>query len=192
MNLSFINELIERAPEYAPAEIEETRVLAEKALKQLRTLLFDLRPVILETQGLIPALELYTERLRETDELNINLIIEHEFERLSTKAEIAIFAVIQEAVNNARKYAQGGQIDLTLRTDQDRLIVSVKDDGQGFDVHGVSSSYDKRGSLGMINMQERAEAVSGIFKIYSEVGRGTEVTLSLPLAENLLTNAERK
>lgn len=192
MSLGFTKELIKRAPELAVDEIEQNNEVAERALKQLRTLLFDLRPVILETQGLIPALEVYTERLRETDDLNIILTVEGEFERLSRKAEVAIFAVIQETTNNAKKYAQASRIDLIIRPDleNNRLTVIVKDDGVGFDVHAVMSKYDERGSLGMINMQERTEAINGTFKIQSEIGKGTTGVLTLPLTENLLENQE--
>ncbi|MBE7470800.1 MAG: GAF domain-containing sensor histidine kinase [Anaerolineales bacterium] len=192
MSLSFTKELIKRAPEHALDEIDLNLGVSEKALKQLRTLLFDLRPVILETQGLIPALEVYAERLAETDKLNIVLTVEKEFERLSPKAEVAIFAVIQEAVNNAKKYAQASQIDLILQPDesQDTLTVLIKDNGLGFDVHKVKARYEERGSLGMINMQERSSAINGVFTIHSEVGQGTEVILTLPLHENLLSNSK--
>ncbi|MBN1218388.1 MAG: GAF domain-containing sensor histidine kinase [Anaerolineae bacterium] len=187
MSLNFAKELMNRAPELVPEEIDESAAVAERALKQLRTLLFDLRPVILETQGLFPALELYAERLQETEQLNVVLTTTHEFARLSSRAEVAIFAVIQEAVNNARKYAYASRIDLILDPDEDNdiLTVSIKDNGVGFDVQTVKGRYDERGSLGMINMQERADGVNGTFKIRSEVGKGTEVTLSLPLSENL-------
>ena len=192
MSLSFTKELIKRAPEHAPGEIDLNMSVAEKALKQLRTLLFDLRPVILETQGLIPALEVYAERLAETDQLNIILSVEREFERLSPKAEVAIFAVIQEAVNNAKKYAKAARIDLILRPheSQNTMTIIIKDDGVGFDVHAMKARYDERGSLGMINMQERTSAINGTFTIHSEVGQGTEVVLSLPLTENLLSNSK--
>jgi len=188
MSLGFTKELIKRAPEHASSEIEQNVSVAEKALKQLRTLLFDLRPIILETQGLVPALEVYTQRLKETDNLNIILSVEDEFERLSGKAEVAVFAVIQEMVNNAKKYAQASRIDIILRPDesQDTLTVLIKDDGVGFDVHAVMSGYDERGSLGMINTHERTEAINGTFKISSEIGHGTEASLILPLRENLL------
>jgi signal transduction histidine kinase len=192
MSLGFTKELIKRAPELAMDEIEQNNEVAERALKQLRTLLFDLRPVILETQGLIPALEVYTERLQETDDLNIILTVEGELERLSRKAEVAIFAVIQETTNNAKKYAQASRIDLIIRPDlqNDVLTVIIKDDGVGFDVQAVMSKYDERGSLGMINIQERTEAINGTFKIQSEVGKGTTAVLTLPLTENLLENQE--
>lgn len=192
MSLTFTKELIKRAPEHALGEIDLNLTVSEKALKQLRTLLFDLRPVILETQGLIPALEVYAERLGETDKLNIVLTIEHEFERLSRRAEVAVFAVIQEAVNNAKKHAQAQQIDLILQPDesQDTLTVLIKDNGKGFDLQAMKARYETRGSLGMINMQERTSAINGTFSIHSEVGQGTEVILSLPLNENLLSHSK--
>jgi signal transduction histidine kinase len=188
MSLGFTKELLKHDLAMAVSEIEQNQEIADKTLKQLRTLLFDLRPVILETQGLIPALEVYSERLAETDDLNIHLRIEHEFERLSRTAEIAIFSIIQEAVNNAKKYAQAARIDLIVQADerQDSLTVFIKDDGIGFDVQKVKARYDQQGSLGMINMQERTEMINGQLKIQSEVGQGTTVILSLPLSENLL------
>ena len=192
MSLSFTKNLINRAPEYAEGEIDHNLTVAEKALKQLRTLLFDLRPVILETQGLIAALEMYSERLQETDNLKVLLTIENGFERLSAKAEVAIFAIVQEAINNAKKYAQATHIDLTVQANekQDTLTVFIKDDGCGFDVKQVKARYEEQGSLGLINMQERAEMIGGTLKIHSEIGRGTKVFLSLPLSENFKKNED--
>lgn len=188
MSLDFTKKLLIHAPDDAPTEMDLAKEVAQKALKQLRTLLFDLRPVILETRGLIPALEVYAERLQETDKLNVVLTVIEEFPRLSSKAEVAIFAVVQEAVNNAKKYAEASRIDLILRPDplQDTLAVCIKDDGRGFDVRKVTANYDQRGSLGMINMQERTNVTNGTFKIHSEEGKGTTITLDLPLSENLL------
>jgi len=192
MSLGYTKELLKKAPEHAPREIEESASVADRALKQLRTLLFDLRPVILETQGLVPALEVYAERLQETEELNINLIITGEFERLSPKTEVAVFAVVQEAINNAKKYANPSQIDVMLDpdVDEDTLTVFVRDDGEGFDIQTVTVNYDERGSLGLINSRERAEAINGSFTIRSDRGKGTEVILRLPLKENLLKESK--
>ena len=187
MSLGFTKELIKRSPDLALSEIEQNLEIANKTLKQLRTLLFDLRPVILETQGLLPALEVYCERLVETDDLNVVLTIQKEFDRLSTTAEIAIFSIIQEAINNAKKYANASQIDLVVQPDQqqDSLTFLIKDDGVGFDVQKVKARYDEQGSLGMINMQERTETIRGRLKIQSKLGEGTKVILVLPFTENL-------
>lgn len=191
LSLSLVKELIKQAPEMALNEIDLTLSMANQALKQLRTLLFDLRPVVLETQGLIPALELYTERLQETDNLNITLTVEKEFNRLSPRAEVAVFAVVQEAVNNAKKHAHALHIEVGLCPDetQDLLTVSIKDNGSGFDIKAVTAGYDKRGSLGLITMRERTESINGTFKLNSKTGEGTEVILALPITENLLKNS---
>jgi signal transduction histidine kinase len=192
MSLGFTKELLKRSPDLAEAEISESLEVANKTLKQLRTLLFDLRPVILETQGLIPALELYAERLEETEDLNIALSVENEFQRLAPKAEVAIFSIIQEAVNNAKKYANASQIELVVQADpqQDSLTFLIKDDGVGFDVQEVKARYDEQGSLGMINMQERTEMINGQLRIQSTIGQGARIILNLPLSENLLGEDE--
>lgn len=190
MTLDFAKGLITKAPEYLPDELDQTTNLAKKALKQLRTLLFDLRPVVLETQGLIPALEVYSQRLCESEGLNINLQLQEEPARLSARAEEAIFAVVQEAVNNARKYAEASRIDLIIEPEesQDTLTVTIQDDGLGFDMSAVMNHYEERGSLGMINMKERTEGINGTFRLHSQPERGTVISLIVPLAENLATD----
>jgi signal transduction histidine kinase len=73
---------------------------------------------------------------------------------------------------------------------EDTLTVFVKDDGDGFDIQAVTAKYDERGSLGIINSRERADAINGSFTIRSDKGKGTEVILRLPLKENLLKESK--
>lgn len=187
MSANFIETAMRHgATDQALKELSEMVPIAEKALHQVRTLLFDLRPVILETQGLIPALESYASRLRDHEKLNVVLSVNGEFGRLSHKAELAVFSVVQEAITNARKHAQASRIDIEVTpTDDDQLLVRVHDDGVGFDVSNVMTRYEERGSLGMLNMKERADIVGGDFSIASQPGHGTTVTLRLPLVHNL-------
>jgi signal transduction histidine kinase len=194
MNMTFIKELMKLAPHRVEGEIDKTMDLADQTMKQLRTLLFDLRPVILETQGLVPALEVYLERFQEAEEIETELMIKDKFERLSARAEIAIFSIIQEALNNIKKYAQASRLDLLfeIRERQNWLIISIKDDGQGFDVQKVKAGYDKKNSFGLLNMQERAAALAGSLEINSTLGQGTQVILSLPLIKNLRSNVKEK
>lgn len=194
MNLNFIKDLMRLVPDRVPGEIDKTISLAEQTMKQLRTLLFDLRPVILETQGLVPALGVYLERFKEADEIDTELIVKNKFDRLSVKAEVAIFAIIQEAINNAKKYAEASCLQLIFDVDeaQDWLTVSIMDDGEGFDVQAVKAGYDQRDSFGLLNMQERAATLGGSLEINSELGQGTQVILAMPLTKNLLNNAKEK
>lgn len=187
MSANFIETAMKHgAVDQALKELSEMLPIAEKALHQVRTLLFDLRPVILETQGLIPALASYASRLRDQEKLNVTLTVNGEFGRLSHKAELAVFSVVQEAITNARKHAQASRIDIEVTpTGEDQLLVCVRDDGVGFDVSKVLSRYEERGSLGMLNMKERADIVAGEFTISSQPGHGTTVSLRLPLSHNL-------
>jgi signal transduction histidine kinase len=186
MSANFVKEaLAHNSPEHAVNELGEMMPVAEKALRQVRTLLFDLRPVILETQGVAPALQSYAQRLREAEGLNVVFTAEGELGRLSHNAELAIFSIVQEAITNAKKHAQASRIDIQLTPTGDNLIVVVRDNGVGFDVKSVTGRYDERGSLGMLNMRERAELVQGDLTLSSQPGQGTVITLQVPLASNL-------
>lgn len=186
MSANFVKEaLAHKAPEHALKELGEMMPVAEKALRQVRTLLFDLRPVILETQGVAPALQSYAQRLREAEGLNVVFTAGGEIGRLSHNAESAIFSIVQEAITNAKKHAHASRIDIELTPTSDNLVVVVRDDGVGFDVKAVTGRYEERGSLGMLNMKERAELVQGDLSLSSQPGQGTIITLQVPLASNL-------
>ena len=187
MSANFVQQAIaHESIEHAVAELDEMLPVAEKALRQVRTLLFNLRPVILETQGLVPALESYARRLRDAEGMNVVLNAEGEFGRLSHNAEVAVFTIVQEAITNAKKHARASRIDIDVAPEDGELVVVIRDDGVGFNTKDVSDGYDERGSLGMLNMQERAEIVEGSLTVSSQTGQGTTITMRLPLAPNLL------
>ncbi len=187
INVEFIRKLLDLEPERVLDELENLVPLAQKALRQLRTLLFDLRPVILETQGLIPAFESYISRQQEAADplapgLRYHLRVDGFSDRLAPKAERAIFSIVQEAVGNVRKHAQARNVWLTVLTHEDALVIEVRDDGRGFDVARMEAEYDQRGSLGMLNMEERCASIEGRLSIQSRPGSGSAITLTVPLA----------
>jgi signal transduction histidine kinase len=176
--------------DHAVNELGEMMPVAEKALHQVRTLLFNLRPVILETQGLVPALESYAQRLREAEGMNVMLNASGKFDRLPHNAEVAIFTIVQEAITNAKKHARASRIDIEVTPTDDKLTVVVRDNGVGFDPKAVTDRYDERGSLGMLNMQERAEIVNGTLSLESKPGQGTTITLQLPINTHLAAESK--
>jgi signal transduction histidine kinase len=175
--IGFVTKLQEFEPEKVSDELEDLLPVAQKALRQVRTLLFDLRPVILETQGLVPALESYVQRQREMGDANYTLQVQGFSGRLAAPAERAIFSIVQEAVGNTRKHAQARNVWIAVVEQDGELRVGVRDDGLGFDAETMSAEYDQRGSLGMLNMRERAEAIGGRLLIRSQAGGGTAVIL---------------
>ena len=193
MSVQFAKEILTRTPERLDklrAELDELEPLATKALYQVQTMLFDLHPVVLKTQGLAPALESYVKHLRLANDFAVSLEIKDFSERLDAKAEAAIFSIVQEAVGNARKHAYANHLELRMVKQDGNLVVTVRDDGQGFDIARVDRSYDRCGSLGLRNMRERAEMLNGEFSIKSAVGQGTLVKLIVPLQASGRTDSD--
>ncbi len=182
MRLNYTRNLFSRDTSRVPEELEKLEELARGTTKEIRHMLFTLRPLVLETQGLRAALETLVQKLHDTDPLlNVQLDLDSQLENLDKDAEGMIFYIIEEAVGNARKHAQAQNIWVRSLTDNDTYLIEIKDDGVGFDVAAMQSTYDKRGSLGMLNMSERSEVMSAKLSIASAIGQGTRVSIRLPL-----------
>jgi signal transduction histidine kinase len=182
MNVEFIKRLLaENRPTQAVSELDALENLARKTAWDVRTMLFELRPIILETKGLVPTLEQYVQRFPDTEEPRVQLDTGGFTRRLDPKTETTVFTIMQEAVNNARKHAKGKHIWLRLEQKGTDLVASVQDDGVGFDVEKVKASYEKRGSFGLLNMHERAQLVGGRTEIRSAPGKGAAVIITVPL-----------
>ena len=184
MRLNYLRMMLEREQDLdqTAEELERVEELARRTTKEIRHMLFTLRPLILETQGLEAALEQYVSKLAETDDTLIHLEARPEVDRLvDPNAQGVGFYIIEEAISNARKHAQADNIWVRLYVQDDNFVAEIEDDGLGFDVDEVQVRYDERGSLGMINMHERAELVGGNLVIASAPGEGTCIKLIVPL-----------
>jgi signal transduction histidine kinase len=192
MNIKFVQDLLQNSPDQAARELAQLEPLTSKALRQVRTLLFDLRPVILETHGLVPALESYLERLRQDSPVEFRLQVKGEVPRLNSRAEAAIFSIVQEAINNATRHAYAQHMAVIVECQDDGLEVTIRDDGMGFDLKEVDSGYGQRGSMGLLNMRERADMLNGELDIETDPGQGTAVRLRLPVTLNLRPDIEKE
>jgi signal transduction histidine kinase len=95
-------------------------------------------------------------------------------------------------VNNARKHAQAKHIWVRLKTSAGEMVLlEIEDDGVGFDVNVLSNDYESRGSLGMVNLQERTELVNGALQIESAEGQGTKIAVIIPLTEDAAERIRR-
>lgn len=181
MRLDFIRLLLDRDQAQAKQELEQAREAVMRVGKDLRGLLFTLRPLTLETQGLSAALRQYEQRLRDNDNVPIDIQPGNLGNELDANLAATIFAVIEEAVNNARKHARGAPIHVNVQQQSGAIIATVTDEGPGFDLNAVDNNYTARGSLGMVNMRDRARLVEGHLTVESAPGRGTRITLRVPL-----------
>jgi signal transduction histidine kinase len=183
MRINYTRKLLERDPDKVDAELVKIEDLARRTTKEIRHMLFTLRPLVLETQGLAAALQQSIQKITETDPgVTIHLEAESIEDKVDLNTQGVIFYIVEEALTNARKsYSKAKNIWVRLRAEPDAIIAEVQDDGEGFDVSTVMSSYESRGSLGMVNMRERAQLVNGEWMIDSQPGRGTTMTLAVPL-----------
>ncbi len=193
MRVNFVRRLMERDAKSASDELNKIEELALRTTKEIRHMLFTLRPLVLESQGLVAALEAMAEKMRDTFEQNVLIDVDQKvLPDLEIGKQTVIFYIVEEAVNNARKYAQAGHIWVRLKGIGSGLaLLEIQDDGKGFDITEIDANYEKRGSLGMINMRERSELVNGIFKIQSSAGKGTRVQVFLPLNEDAADRLRR-
>lgn len=182
MTLEFTGQLITNGDtERAIEEIYQARETANEATREIRNLLFDLRPLVLDAEngGLIAALRHFTERFRKGPGPKITLSEDYP-ERLSHNIELTTFAIVQEAVNNALKHSGAENCWIDVRETDDKLIATVRDDGKGFDPDTVQAEYETRGSWGMLSMSERATLIEATVSIASKPGKGALVTLTAP------------
>ena len=186
MRVNFARRLIDRDVKAAGDEMFKIEDLARRTTKEIRHMLFTLRPLVLESAGLIAALDSMAEKMRDT--YGQNVIIEADqsvIEQMEMGKQGVIFYIADEAVNNARKHAEAEHIWVRLRPLKDDVVLlEVEDDGVGFDVGSVDSGYERRGSLGVVNMRERTELVNGVFQMDSQEGKGTRIRVWVPLTEN--------
>lgn len=187
MQLDYISRLLENDPKEARQEIDKARGVAQQAVKEIRTSLFTLRPLVLESKGLSAALEQFGERLRENDKVPIQVESGDFGIELDANVAVTVFAIIEEAIGNARKHAPQAPVFVSLQRKENSLVAVVQDQGPGFDVEKVESNYDKKTSLGLQNMHERAKLIDGNLMIVSAPGHGTRITLAVPIPPPLLT-----
>ena len=180
MQVDFIKKLMVHDPGRVGAELDHLGQTGQQVIHDMRTMLFDLRPLILETQGLGAALQLFTERHQVGGKTQIHLHLEDAATRYPARVESTVFGIVQEAVNNALKHARAQNLWVRLAQRGLTLAVEVEDDGVGFDMERVVQSYASRESFGLLNMRERADIVGGELTMVSAVGQGTTVMLRVP------------
>lgn len=181
MRVNFIRTMIRKNPDQALIELQKVEDLAKQTSKEIRGMLFTLRPLVLESQGLAKAIETVIHKLKEADNLNIQFVGKDNAQLLNENAQTVVFSIVEEALGNARKYSQANLIEVRMWREDNLFVVRVQDDGVGFDVQDVNRDYSSRGSLGMVNMRERAERIDGSLRLESAIGQGTTITLVVPL-----------
>jgi signal transduction histidine kinase len=161
----------------AAAELRRSQELARQALEEMRSMIFELRPPELASDGLLPAVRKHVEILRRVHGVRIRLRATGE-RRLRGRTEREVFRILQEALANAVRHARPTTVDVGVDMAPGRLVVVVSDDGVGFD---PSASALRARHLGLTSMEERAAALGGRLQVTSAPGRGTSIRAEVPV-----------
>jgi signal transduction histidine kinase len=168
--------LLDRDGAAAREEVARLGELAQEALAELRALIFELRPASLEEEGLAATLRKQVDVLRRVHGRPIELRIAGGVS-LPPRVEAEVLRIAQEALHNALRHASASRVELRLSARADRLVLTVADDGVGFD---PSEPGLRSRRLGLTSMEERGQAVGGTLTVVSRPGEGTTVTLEVP------------
>jgi signal transduction histidine kinase len=147
--------------------------IAQQALQEMRLLVYQLRPLALESEGLVGALEQRLETVERRAGVQAVVSVQGEID-LPAGVEEELYRIAQEALNNALKHARASRVELSIRAVEDGVTLQVTDDGRGFDL----ASAGDRGGLGLVGMHERAARIGARLDVRSAPGEGTAVTVS--------------
>jgi signal transduction histidine kinase len=163
------------------ALLRKGQIMATTVLDEIHNLIYELRPSIIDELGLVPAINYMAERHVKVAGIAVSIKTSGRIHRLPPSLEIALFRIIQESLNNIVRHAKATRAIISLSFKKDVIKVSVKDNGIGFNVDKVLKSREKTKAFGLLGVRERADLMDGILNINSSPGKGTEITLEVPV-----------
>jgi len=158
-------------------ELDALKATASATFIKIRDFIFELRPMMLDDLGLIPTLRHYFDAFKEQNEIEVHFTVSGTERRLESYLEIMVFRAVQELVSNAARHSQASSVRTHIDTGEDRVVVDVEDDGQGFNEEQAMAN-----SMGIKVIKERVDILNGEFNIDTAIGQGTRIGFTIPLA----------
>jgi two-component system sensor histidine kinase DegS len=167
--------LMEVDANQARDELNNLKTSAMGTFQKVRNFIFELRPMMLDDLGLAPTIRRYADAFKEQTGMDVSVTITGSERRLQPYLEVMLFRAIQELLGNAARHGQATQVKILLDMGEDRVRVSVDDNGKGFD----TESHQQGSSLGLKLIRERAEMLGGNFEMDSAPGKGTRISFTV-------------
>ncbi len=163
-------------PTLAAAQLAELKTMSTQALQELRDLIVDLRPSLLDDLGLVPALQSQVQSFTQRTGVQADFVLNGRRQRVQPEIETIVYRIAQEALTNVTKHAQARRVTVQIGFDEHELHLEVRDDGRGFD-----AANGRRQVWGLLGMQERVALVGGSCVVQSQPGQGTAVQVTIPI-----------
>lgn len=160
----------------AREELNNLKSSAMGTFQKVRNFIFELRPMMLDDLGLVPTVRRYVDAFKEQTGLDISVTVTGNERRLEPYLEVMLFRALQELLGNAARHSQATLVRILLDMGQERVRVSVDDNGKGFDPETLLQGN----SLGLRLIRERAEMLGGNFEVDSNIGKGARISFAVP------------
>ncbi len=179
INLDILRTQLPGGNEPVHARLEDAAALLESTASTIENVMAELRPPMLDDYGLLPALQWYANDFTRRTGIEVEVHGDESEDRLEQASEIALFRIVQEALNNVAKHAHASKVEIKLERAGGQRVLTILDDGIGFGT-AARAVARRRTGLGMVTMRERTQAVGGQFEIGSVPGGGTRVVVRVP------------
>lgn len=173
-------------------ELDDLKDSVRSTLQEIRHIIYELRPGLLEEKELTPAIESLIADFQKYSDCEVKLIAGDERSDMDSPMQIAVFRLIQESLNNIKKHANATKVQVRLEYSLKFVNVMIVDNGNGFDTEKIFEEKVNSGtSFGLKGMKERIEQLAGEFKCRSQVGVGTEMTFKIPINKEVMLDVYR-
>jgi len=177
LNLNTLELILQNQPEKAGPLIKQVKEMVEEAQREMRLMIYGLQPAVLREKGFFEALETLGELFSTRYHLKVTTLLEGDETRIDHRRQLALYRVIQEALHNIVKHARATEAKVILTIRKDEVVARIEDNGQGFDERQTKGS-----GLGLAGMKERISALQGDFHLNPVIGKGTTITVRIPLS----------
>lgn len=181
LGLSGIQGIVEEKPRLARRQLAHLSAVSQEGLDDLRRLVADLRPALLDGLGLVPALRSHCNQVSELSGVAVHVRATGDRSRLPEQIETVLFRIVQEALSNVIRHANARQCQVLLDYGVTEVTLTVEDDGQGFDLAEALSAAERGCGWGLAGIQERLLMVEGELDIETASGQGTRLTCTVPV-----------
>lgn len=178
MKLEVLKHMLDSNPQIAKDQVDQLHRRVTEAVKEIRALIYDLRPLAVDEVGLIEATKALCSQFEKNWGISTSFVVQDGVTsaEITPAKQVALYRLIQEILNNIKKHARATTTVVEFLRDESDLIITVKDDGVGFD-----TNYVPPGHYGLIGMKERAEFLGGQLEIHSIIGQGSTFIIRIPM-----------
>lgn len=160
--------------------IQELKVILRNSIKDIRRIIYNLRPMALDDVGLIPTIKRYINNFQNDTDIKVDFIIISQIDIDDKIKKVALFRIVQEALNNIRKHSSATTVKIKMELTIKNLFLVIEDDGIGFDTEKLKTSDKSDGGFGLFNMRERVKLFNGKLEIKSKLNEGTKIIVNIP------------